>query len=115
MSIYHRTYTRAPLTIKVQLRYKGKNIELACTRNINPYGAFIELSEPKLKVNDFVGVSFINNDKENAGVTQKGMVVHSNSEGVGLLFATDTNEFRAMLNKKLKQQGDNKVSFRLDA
>jgi hypothetical protein len=115
MSIYHRTYTRAPLAMNVQLRFKGKKIGLAFTRNVNPFGAFIELSEPKLKVNDFVGVSFINKDKDNTSVTQKGMVVHSNSEGVGLLFAKDTNEFRSMLNQELKQKGNNKVSFSLDA
>jgi hypothetical protein len=41
------------------------------------------------------------------------MVIHSNREGVGIIFASDTAEFRAMLDQEMKQNGITAMSIRL--
>lgn len=115
MSLYHRTYTRIPLTLDVHLQCKGKPLKDAFTRNINPFGAFIELSSPELQVDDFVSLSFTNKYRHDDCVAQKGIVVHSNDEGVGILFADDTEEFRSMLDLVLSQEGSSPIKIKLGA
>lgn len=115
MSLYHRTYTRIPLTLDVHFQCKGKQLKGACTRNIDPFGAFIELSSPELKVNDFVRLRFDNKYIGGGCVTQKGIVVHSSSDGVGVLFANDTEEFRSMLDKALIRKGSSPIKIQLGA
>lgn len=115
MSLYHRTYTRIPLTLDVHLQCKGKQVKDACTRNIDPFGAFIELSSPELKVSDFVCLRFANKYMGDGCVTQKGIVVHSCDEGVGILFANDTEEFRSMLDKALTRKGSSPINIHLRA
>ena len=105
MSVYHRTYTRTLLVLDVELQFKGKKIGHTCTRNINPFGAFIELSKPNLVADDFVSMYFTNQDKHHASVIQKGMVMHRSKEGVGILFASDTKEFRMMLRQQISNIG----------
>jgi hypothetical protein len=99
MTIYRRTYTRMPLVIDVQLKFRGEKLGNFATRNINPFGAFIVLTKPELVTNDFVEMNFTDKDKNDKGVVQKGMVMHCSEEGVGILFAYDTDEFRSMLYK----------------
>ncbi len=106
MPLYHRTYTRIPLTLDVQLKFKGKNLGHAFTRNINPFGAFIELSKHELATNDFIGLYFTEKDQEHTCVEQKGLVIHRSDEGVGILFASDTEEFRTMLDKEFTHAGN---------
>lgn len=101
MSVYHRTYTRMNFPLNVQVQFKGEIIGQTLTRNINQFGAFIELSEPELETNDFVKIYFINQDDDSPWVVQKGMVMHSSKEGVGVLFASDTQEFRTMLEQEM--------------
>ena len=101
MSIYHRTYTRIPLVLDVLVRFKGEKIGHSLTRNINPFGAFIELPKSDLVTNNFVEMYFTNKDPDAACVLQKGMVMHCSQEGVGIIFAYDTEEFRAMLDQKM--------------
>jgi hypothetical protein len=109
MSLYHRTNTRTSLTLEVQLQFKGKNIGHACTRNINPFGAFIELFEPELVTDDFIGISFTNKNKDKACAMQKGMVMHATKEGVGILFASYNEEFGMMLEQEMIQASNNKT------
>lgn len=115
MSLYHRTYTRIPLTLDVHLQCKGKQLKGAFTRNIDPFGAFIELSSPELKVSDFVRLRFTNKYIGEGCVAQKGIVVHSSDEGVGVLFANDTEEFRSMLDKALIRKGSSAIKIKLGA
>jgi len=101
MSIHHRTYARIPLVLDVKIKLKGEKLMHACTRNINPFGAFIELSKPEMITNDFVKIYFTDKDENDACVVQKGMVMHRGKDGVGILFASDTEEFRTMLKQEM--------------
>ena len=114
MSLYHRTYTRIPLVLEIQLQFKGEKLGHACTQNINPFGAFIELSKPKLVTNDFVEIYFTNKDENQACVVQKGMVMHRSKKGVGILFSSDTEEFRALLNQEMSHSGITAMDIRLN-
>ncbi|MFT6267608.1 MAG: hypothetical protein ACJAVV_000406 [Alphaproteobacteria bacterium] len=105
MAVYHRTYTRAPLALDVELQFKGEKMCHTFTRNINRFGAFIELSKPNLVTNDFVKIYFTSKDDNHTCVTQKGMVMHRCKEGVGILFASDTKEFRTMLDLEMTTVG----------
>jgi hypothetical protein len=98
-SIYRRTYTRKPLSIDVQLKFKGEKLGHTLTRNVNFFGAFIDLDKHGLVTNDFVEIYFTDND--NKCVVQKGMVMHYSKEGVGVIFAYHTDEFRSMLAHKM--------------
>jgi hypothetical protein len=113
VSLHHRTYTRIPLALDVQLQFKGANLGHAFTRNINTFGAFIELPEPELVTNDFIKIYFTHKDKGQACVEQKGMVMHCNKEGVGIIFASDTEEFRAMLDQEMNHAGTTAMSIRV--
>jgi|GEM_PF-1524630 len=113
MSLYHRTYTRIPLTLDVELKCKGKYFKRASTRDVDPFGAFIKLPSPELQVNDFVNLSFINKYKGDNCVAQKGIVVHASEEGVGILFANDTEEFRSMLDKVLSHEASSPIKIQL--
>lgn len=104
MTIYHRTYSRKSLAIDVKIKFKGEKKGHALTRNINPFGAFIELLKHDLVTNDFVEMHFTNEEEHNKDVVQKGIIMHCSKEGVGILFAYDTDEFRTMLNKKMMEQ-----------
>jgi hypothetical protein len=99
MSIFHRTHTRKLLTIDVQIKFKGEKLAHTFTRNVNAYGVFIDLAKHGLVTNDCVEILFIDKHKDNNYVIQKGMVMHCSEEGVGIIFAYDTDEFRTMLNK----------------
>jgi hypothetical protein len=101
MSMYHRTYTRIPLTLEVDIQFKGEKPKHAYTQNINPFGAFIELSKSTLAINDFVRLYFTDKDNGDACVVQKGIVMHCSDDGVGILFAIDNKEFRTMLGHEL--------------
>ena len=98
MDINHRSSARVPLTLTVTICRRGKSIGRFVTRNINPFGAFIEMPEEALKTDDFVEMSFV--DKE-CSILQKGLVKHHDNKGVGVLFAYDFAEFRAMLRQHL--------------
>ena len=115
MSLHHRTYTRMPLALDVQLQFKGANLGHTITRNIHPFGAFIELPEPELVTNDFIKIYFTHKDKDqdHACVEQKGMVMHCNKEGVGIIFASDTAEFRTLLDQEMTYAGITAMSIRL--
>jgi hypothetical protein len=103
MSIYHRTYTRKPIAIDVQIKFKGKKLGHTFTRNINPFGAFISLVKHGLVTNNFVEMHFTDKDIDHNCVVQKGIVIHHSEEGVGILFAYDNEEFYAMLDKKIME------------
>lgn len=109
MSVYHRTYARIPLALDVQLHFKGKALGHAFTRDINSFGTFIELSKPELETDDFISISFKGKDVNHAKVMQKGMVMHRNTEGIGILFARDTEEFRTMLQKEVSHADNTKI------
>jgi hypothetical protein len=109
MSIYHRTYTRIPLVLDVQIQFKGEKMGHTLTRNINPFGVFIELPKSELVTNDFVEMYFTNKYKGDACLLQKGMVMHCSQEGVGIIFAYDNEEFKAMLDKKMTAKGPSRV------
>jgi hypothetical protein len=113
VSLHHRTYTRIPLALDVQLQFKGANLGHTITRNIHHFGAFIALPEPKLVTNDFIKIYFTRKDKYHACVEQKGMVMHCNKEGVGIIFASDTAEFRTLLNQEMTYAGITAMSIRL--
>jgi hypothetical protein len=113
VSLHHRTYTRIPLALDVQLQFKGANLGHTITRNIHHFGAFIALPEPKLVTNDFIKIYFTRKDKDHACVEQKGMVMHCNKEGVGIIFASDTAEFRTLLNQEMTYAGITAMSIRL--
>jgi hypothetical protein len=113
VSLHHRTYTRIPLALDVQLQFKGANLGHAFTRNINTFGAFIELPEPELVTNDFIKIYFTRKDEDHVCVEQKGMVMHCNKEGVGIIFASDPPEFRAMLDQEMNDAGTTAMGIRL--
>ncbi|MFT4939504.1 MAG: hypothetical protein ACI88A_002547 [Paraglaciecola sp.] len=104
MSIHHRTGTRIPLVLDVEIQHMGKKLGTSCTRNINPYGAFIELPSEDLVINDFVEIHFKDKQKKDSYLLQKGLVKHRGKEGIGVLFAYDKEEFRAMLEKEMAAQ-----------
>jgi len=109
MSIYHRTYTRIPLVLDVQVKFKGEKMGHTLTRNINPFGVFIELPKSELVTNNFVEMYFTNKDQDDVCVVQKGMVMHCSQEGVGIIFAYDTEEFRAMLDQKMATKSPSRM------
>jgi hypothetical protein len=113
VSLHHRTYTRIPLALEVQLQFRGENLGHAFTRNINSFGAFIELPKPDLATNDFIKIYFSYKDGNPPCVVQKGLVMHSNKEGVGVIFATDTEEFRNMLLQEMTEAGTTAMRIRL--
>jgi hypothetical protein len=113
VSLHHRTYTRIPLALDVQLQFKGVSLGQTFTRNINPFGAFIELPESKLITNDFIKICFIQKDEDHTCIEQKGLVIHCNKEGVGIIFASDTAAFRNMLNQEMSHSGVTAMSIRL--
>jgi hypothetical protein len=111
--LHHRTYTRIPLALEVQLQFKGESLGHTFTRNINSFGAFIELPKPELATNDFIKIYFSHKEGNSSGVLQKGMVMHCNKEGVGVIFATDTEEFRNMLIQEMTQAGTTAMGIRI--
>lgn len=113
MSLHHRTYTRIPLALDVEINFKGENIGHAFTRDINLFGAFIELSKPELVTSDFVKIYFTQKNEDHTCVEQKGMVMHYNKEGVGIIFASDSEEFRTMLDQEMNYAGTTAMSIRL--
>ena len=113
MSVYHRTYTRIPLVLDVQIQFKGERLARTYTRNINSFGAFIELSKSELANHDFVGIYFTNKNNKNVSVEQKGMVIHCNKEGIGILFANVSEEFQIMLNQQISDAGTSAMEIRL--
>ncbi len=113
MSLYHRTYTRIPLVLDVELKFRGKQFKRASTRDVDPFGAFIKLSSPELHVNDFVNLSFFNKYNGDECIAQKGIVVHANNEGVGILFANDSEDFRSMLDQALRHNASSPIKIQL--
>ena len=109
MGINHRWGSRIPLVFEVEIKHMGKKLATSCTRNINPYGAFIELSTDILKADDFVEVRFLDRQKKDAYILQKGLIKHHGKEGVGLLFAYDSLEFRTMLGNEMANINSSKV------
>jgi hypothetical protein len=101
MTLYHRSSSRLPLSIDVNVFHMGKNLARTHTRNINPFGAFIELPTVKLAINDFVELHFIDQEHHQEYLVQKGLVMHRAADGVGVLFAYDSAEFRKMLRHKI--------------
>ncbi|GAC30938.1 PilZ domain-containing protein [Paraglaciecola polaris] len=101
MALYHRTSNRAPLTLDVKIRHMGKEVGETYTRNISPFGAFIAMPEPVLNTDDFVEMYFIDGEKADTYLLQKGLITHSSQEGIGVLFAYDSAEFREMLHKRM--------------
>lgn len=97
MSIHHRSSSRIPLALTVNIKHKGKYIGSTSTRNINPFGAFIELSATELGANDFVELHFLDKQQKRTYLKQKGLIMHRNKEGVGVMFAHDLDEFRTLL------------------
>ncbi|MFT5675469.1 MAG: hypothetical protein ACI808_001400, partial [Paraglaciecola sp.] len=97
MSLHHRCGSRIPLVLDVDIKHMGKKLGTSCTRNINPYGVFIELPSDQLEVNDFVEMHFKDKQKNDSFLLQKGLVRHQGTDGIGVLFAYDKKEFRAML------------------
>lgn len=100
MSIHHRSNSRIPLALPVNVKHMGKYMGPTATRNVNPYGAFIELSTSELGSNDFVELHFLDKHKKRTYVKQKGLIMHRSKEGVGVLFAHDKDEFRTMLERE---------------
>jgi hypothetical protein len=82
----------------------GKKLGTSCTRNINPYGAFIDFTTDKLEINDFVEIHFKGKQKKDSYLLQKGLVKHHGATGIGVLFAYDKKEFRAMLANEIAAQ-----------
>lgn len=111
MSIHHRSSGRIPLTLDVKVRHRGKYIGFTSTRDISPYGVFIELSATDLTTNDFVEMHFLDKHKKNRYLLQKGLIMHRNKEGVGVLFAHDKDEFRTMIEKENAAVNGNKVQL----
>ena len=109
MSIYHRTYTRIPLVLDVQIQFKGEKLGHTFTRNINPFGAFIELPKPELVTDNFVKLYFTDKNEDDVCVVQKGIVIHCSQEGVGIIFAYDTEEFRTMLDQKMTNKSQSRM------
>jgi hypothetical protein len=79
----------------------GRKLAHTHTRNINPFGAFIEMPTVKLTTNDFVEIHFVDRENNKEHLLQKGLVMHRNDDGVGVLFAYDSAEFRKMLRHKI--------------
>jgi hypothetical protein len=101
MTMYHRSSGRLPLSINVTLIYRGKKVANTHTKNINPFGAFIILPTASLAKDDFVEIHFIDLENKQNQCLQKGLVMHRNKHGVGVLFAYDSGEFRKMLRHKI--------------
>jgi hypothetical protein len=98
MTINHRSGSRVPLTLKVKIRRGGRSIGRFTTRNINPFGAFIEMPDEELSTDDFVEMSFMD---KGSNILLKGLVKHRDNNGVGVMFAYDLAEFRTMLRQQL--------------
>ena len=103
MALHHRCGSRIPLVLDVEIQHRGKKLGASYTRNINPYGAFIELPTDELACDDFVEMYFIDKHKKNAPLLQKGLVKHHCKEGIGVLFAYDKEDFRDMLRNELSE------------
>lgn len=101
MTLYHRSSSRLPLSIDVNVLHLGRKLAHTHTRNINPFGAFIELPTAKLATDDFVEMHFVDKENGKEHLLQKGLVMHRNEDGVGVLFAYDSAEFRKMLRNKI--------------
>ncbi|MFT6896086.1 MAG: hypothetical protein ACJA13_000483 [Paraglaciecola sp.] len=100
MSFHHRSSGRIPLTLDVDVRHKGKYIGSTSTRDISPFGVFIELYATDLAADDFLEMHFLDKDRKNKYLLQKGLIVHRNKEGFGVLFAHDKVEFRNLLERE---------------
>ncbi|MBU3018972.1 PilZ domain-containing protein [Paraglaciecola agarilytica] len=109
MSLYHRTSNRAPLALDVRIRHMGKEMGDSCTRNISPFGAFIEMPGPTLSTDDFIEMYFMDEKNDNAYLLQKGLITHCSQEGIGVLFAYDSDEFRQMLHKKMPKKHRSRI------
>ena len=74
MSLNHRTSNRAPLALEVKVRHMGKEMGETCTRNISPFGAFIEMPHPELRPDDFIELYFTDEQQNDAQLLQKGLI-----------------------------------------
>ena len=50
--------------------------------------------------------AFTEKGQDHTCVVQKGLVIHRCEEGAGILFASDTEEFRTMLDKEVTHAGN---------
>ncbi|MFQ3234784.1 MAG: hypothetical protein ACI9C4_000335 [Paraglaciecola sp.] len=100
MSFHHRSSRRKTLMLDVDVRHRGKYIGSTSTRDISPFGVFIECFATDLVVNDFLEMHFLDMDKKNKYLLQKGLIVHCNKEGFGVIFSHDKDEFRNLLKKE---------------
>ncbi|MFQ3219091.1 MAG: hypothetical protein ACI8R9_001559 [Paraglaciecola sp.] len=100
MSFHHRSSKRTELALDVDVRHRGKYIGSTCTRDISPFGVFIELSSTHLAADDFLEIHFLDKRKKNQYLLQKGLIVHRNKDGFGVLFSHDKDEFRHLLKRE---------------
>jgi hypothetical protein len=108
--MYHRSSSRLPLSIDVDVLHFGKKVACTHTRNINPFGAFIELPTAQLTTDDFVEMRFVDRENNKEHLLQKGLVMHRRDDGVGILFAYDSVAFRKMLRHKIADVPNSELS-----
>lgn len=108
MTLKHRSSSRLPLSIIVNVFRLGRKVASTHTININPFGAFIELPATKLATDDFVEMHFFGKENNKEHQLQKGLIMHRNDDGIGVLFAYDSDEFRNMLISEMADMSPSK-------
>jgi hypothetical protein len=106
MSIHHRSSGRLPLALDVDIRHRGKYIGSTSTRDISPFGVFIKLRATDLAEDDFLEMHFLDKFKKKRYLLQKGLIMHRNKEGFGVLFSHDKDEFRNLLERETAAVND---------
>ncbi len=84
----HRCSLRKPLSMEVVLNYRSLGLVRGRTRNAGMGGMYIETGRIQLPVNAILDLSVILDTTRGARAFQaEAIVVHSDNEGVGIMFS----------------------------
>jgi len=81
----HRWNARSPISARVELRTPGGRCLSGRTRNVSPYGMYVETEAASLQPQAFVTVTL--RGAQLPPATLPALVVHRDRGGLGLMFA----------------------------
>jgi hypothetical protein len=113
MEMEHRCSRRRPIEISVAINYRDVMLVLGRTRDISLDGMFVNTGRQKLPRNALVRVSLRIRDFGSWTGEAEAMVVHSDDDGLGLMFtAMDAHleaELQAFLDNEFHQSDETRM------
>jgi hypothetical protein len=86
-----------PTALTTRIHRIGQPGIIGVTRNLSPHGAFVEIDHHTSLENGIIEIEFLDTPLRNLRL--KGLIIHGNNGGVGIMFSdTNVNE-RAAIKK----------------